>query len=613
MSGYHRLVDVKELRVRYPLLTVYSEPPESGGSDATHDVGFVSPYWDGTNTRHYGLFRDVSDGFWQGFSGLLDPPDVVNGTVNILGSGYTVDSWKTNNLSVLGNATVSGDLTVNGVLTAINSNTLEIDDNIIVSNAGPLGQKEDGGFVVRRQPSSITTDTAKEGPITIGGAAALSTTTFGTTDTLVGQAVADYYEGWYIKFSGATTTVALQNQSYRISAYAVTNKTFTTSAAMAAAPVSGDVFSLYNGQYTGLIWDESTDYLTMYKFPREDQENSITINDANGNVADYANFRASVGDFISNVNIGGALSVVGNATFSSNVTITGALNAPKIDDNIFTINTGPTNQLSDGGYVLERTAADATSVTPKESGIVVGGAFAHSPTAVGTASTLVGQSTANYYAGWYIKFRSNTTTAALQSQVALVTSYAVTNKVFTLASTLPDTPVNGDVFDLYNTRYIGLIYTSADKYLNLFTMPREEKETDISTTDADGNVADLVDLKVNNLSIAGTITATGVLTKKTFTQVASVTFTPTQMKTYDVIYLNPAADGNVYTLPTILSLSLAANTAIAVTFVSLASFKLTVATSGLDDIEGDATVKFKFRGTIFTLLAAPGQTRWNIL
>lgn len=612
MSGYHRLADITELRVRHPLFTIYSEPPESGASDATHDIGFVSPYWDGSSTRYYGLFRDVSDGFWQGFSGLQDPPNVVTGAVNILGSGYTVDSWKTNHLSVLGDATVAGNLTVNGTLTAINSNTLDVVDNIVVANAGPLGQKEDGGFVVRRQPASITTDTPKEGPITIGGAAALTSTTFGTSDTLVG-AVADYYKGWFIKFSGSTSTVALQNQTYRISQFSTTNNTFTTSAAMAATPTTGDVFSLYNGQYAGLIWDESTDYVTMYKFPREDQESSITLNDPNGNTADYINLRASAADLLSNLTVGGTVSVTGNATFNSNVSITGSLTAPKIDDNIFAINTGPANQLSDGGYVVERTPADATSVTPKEVGIAVGGAFAHTTTALGTASTLVGQSVADYYKGWFIRFRSNTTTVALQDQIALVTAYAVTNRVFTLAAALPDTPVTGDVFDLFNSRYIGLIYTSADKYLNLFTMPREAAETDISTTDPAGNVADLVNLRVNDINIAGTITATGVLTKKTLTQVASATFLPAQLKSYDVIFLNPPANGNIYTLPTILSLSLASNTAICVTFINLSAFRVTVAASGLDTIAGDATVSFKFQYTMFTLLASPGQTTWHIV
>jgi len=59
-----------------------------------------------------------------------------------------------NNLDVTGNAVIDGDLTVNGVTTTVNSNTVNIGDNIIVLNADETGApSQDAGIEVERGTS----------------------------------------------------------------------------------------------------------------------------------------------------------------------------------------------------------------------------------------------------------------------------------------------------------------------------------------------------------------------------------------------------------------------------------------------------------------------------
>ena len=78
----------------------------------------------------------------------------VNGNVQLGNAGTdTVDI--AGSLDVTGNAIITGDLTVNGTTTTVNSNTVNIGDNIIVLNADETGiPSQDGGIEIERGTSA---------------------------------------------------------------------------------------------------------------------------------------------------------------------------------------------------------------------------------------------------------------------------------------------------------------------------------------------------------------------------------------------------------------------------------------------------------------------------
>ena len=82
-------------------------------------------------------------------------------TDNVTFNNVTVDGTLTSdditstNISVAGNATITGNLTVSGTTTTVNSNTVNIGDNILVLNSDETGTpSHDGGFEVERGTST---------------------------------------------------------------------------------------------------------------------------------------------------------------------------------------------------------------------------------------------------------------------------------------------------------------------------------------------------------------------------------------------------------------------------------------------------------------------------
>jgi hypothetical protein len=67
----------------------------------------------------------------------------------------TSDDITSTNISVAGNATITGNLTVSGTTTTVNSNTVNIGDNIMVLNSDETGTpSQDAGFEVERGTST---------------------------------------------------------------------------------------------------------------------------------------------------------------------------------------------------------------------------------------------------------------------------------------------------------------------------------------------------------------------------------------------------------------------------------------------------------------------------
>jgi len=629
---------------------------------ATPQAGDV---FDLYHLRHVGLIwdQDVQKLNLYGFAREIGVTDIDINDPNGNFASYMDLCLKS--LDVKGDLIVDGSTTLTGPINL--DGDLLIPDNILPVNTN--GTDPDGGFVVCRSGSNVVaSDTAEEAGIVAGGAHVHTTTTIGGDGaTAATGAVDDYYIGWYLQFDPATTTALLQGQVYEISDYVAVNKVFTTSTTMAAIPVDGDTFNLFNKRYVGMIYDESEDKICMYGFPREDNEAIISPTATDGNQAEYMDFCANSidaqntitatnnitstsgdiettagainsgstitaatgitstnGDIVAtagavnagttvtagtglNVTTGDVVVSSGNVDITGNLSLSGVIEGPvQIDDNIFAINTGPTNQAEDGGFVVCRTLAQVIADTAKESGTL---------TAAGTTTTITlpsgfntdAEANANYYTGWAIEITNGSGGSSF-----ITSSTAAVPVVLTLETSIT-APAGTETFEMYNKKYVGPIYDDSTNQWTLYGFPRESGETTISTISTAGNVADYIDLSVNNISVNGSISVEGGVLKKTITQVGTTTFNAAQIKENDIIYLNPSSN-TTYTLPEISTLGLGVDEATCATFVNInASNTATISADASETIEGDLSFNLKRQWVKFTLIASSAHdSTWII-
>lgn len=162
--------------------------------------------------------------------------------------------------------TIAGDLVVSGTNTTINTETLTVQDNVIVINSGSGELGADGGILIHRfqAPNNdgsgdVVQDigTGKVDGVFQAGSTAPGTLVLGTG----ASGVDDFYNGWWIKFiSNAVTYVR------RIKDYVGSSKTatiFVTTEAdgldLVDVPVLNDTYSLYNSPFISTFYKESND------------------------------------------------------------------------------------------------------------------------------------------------------------------------------------------------------------------------------------------------------------------------------------------------------------------------------------------------------------------
>lgn len=216
--------------------------------------------------------------------------DVSGAPVSI---GHTTSETTVND-----NLTVTGDLTVSGTTTTINTQTLEIDDNIILVNSGPGALGEDGGIIVRRyqkaeddgsiQTYDVTSDTGTDCVFTnIASAGAGTSTTITFTAASLSSAGVrridqtntsvpfasqlDFFAGWWLK---VTTAGSLTNNGaiHRIkSSTAVASPVCTIYGTadnvtnpddgldFVGSPDGSTIVSLYPCPYVSSLYNESQD------------------------------------------------------------------------------------------------------------------------------------------------------------------------------------------------------------------------------------------------------------------------------------------------------------------------------------------------------------------
>jgi len=553
-----RAIDVEELEIRNPLFLGNMEVTSLSGTD-TIDTGLVNKYYNGSNLVYTGLFRDATDATYKLFDSLQVLPTVDTGFVNTAGAGYNRASLDLQNLHAFGNVIIDGDLSVLGNTVVISVSNLTVEDNIIVANAGPANVKEDAGFVVRRPVSAVITDTPKE----TGTASAAGTTTTITLQAANGHgSTLNYYVGWVISLAGNVTGSAVVTASTAANPPVLTFDTAATGSTSVAT-----TYELFNKQYVGTIWDESTDKVTFYGFPRENVMGVIDpAGDAgNGNLAEYIDTRAR------------------DMYVDRDLYVQGVIKASaRFDDNIIAVNGGPTNS-EDSGFVVTRTPARVALDTPLQSGTA---------SAAGTTTTVTLQAanghgaTLNFYRGWVIKFGGDVTGTA-----TVLSNTAASPPVLTFSVAASGATTVSSTYELFNKTYVGTIYDeSTDTYMTV-GFPREISEGVIDpVSPVNGNVPSYVNVAFNDVYVNGAITFANGNLLNTITQVGATTFTANQILRNDIIYLNPSAD-TTYTLSTVAALALAANKSKTTMFVNIGSFVATIAAGAANTIEGLATLR----------------------
>lgn len=132
--------------------TGYVSVSGSGGT-YTVSVSGLQPSGNYANATHTHVLADITDVTASATElNYLDgstPGIGVSGKAVVLDSGLNITNI--NNITTSGNIIVGGNLTVNGTTTTVNSNTVEIGDNIIVLNRDEAGSpSQDAGLEIER-------------------------------------------------------------------------------------------------------------------------------------------------------------------------------------------------------------------------------------------------------------------------------------------------------------------------------------------------------------------------------------------------------------------------------------------------------------------------------
>lgn len=205
---------------------------------------------------------------------ILNSADTTNGVTIATGTaGVPVTIGTSTSL-----VTIAGNLDVTGTFTTINTEVLEVEDNMIVVNSGGGEAGLDTGILLKRfqTPNDAGTGDVVTHPGAIQESGAFTATGTATTVTLAAHAsdTLDFYKGWWIKVTSGTGI----NQVRRIKSYDQTTKVATiyaTADNINTPPVfadglnfttnvaSADTYSLYNRTYSTVFYGETSDDINL--------------------------------------------------------------------------------------------------------------------------------------------------------------------------------------------------------------------------------------------------------------------------------------------------------------------------------------------------------------
>jgi hypothetical protein len=235
--------------------------------------------------------KDVSVGGIQHIYNTTDSTSINDGALIVDGGVGIAKS-----LHVGGDTTILGNLFVQGTYTYVNTQTINVEDNTLVINAGPAGSG-DGGVLIHRHGSDVVSGVA----VTTGSNATIGYASITLPDGY--SQVDDYYRGWWVKTSEGNAQVLSYSAGNLVLATA--GNTISTSANTIGS------FDLYNQSYMATYYAETQDeYRFAYVADVTDPDYQL---DNFNNYADirlkslYANESVSTGSFY----------VSGNATIAN--------------------------------------------------------------------------------------------------------------------------------------------------------------------------------------------------------------------------------------------------------------------------------------------------------
>lgn len=248
---------------------------------------------------------------------------------------------------------VSGNLNINGTTNTINSEIIEIEDNIILLNAGPTGIGADTGFLSERfqqenktGAGDVVTDSPKES-YTI-----LSATADSIKLPFLANNTSNYYSNWWIKITSGVAT----NHIYKVSSYIGLTRTLNFNSTINFIPSAGDTINLYNRVYSACIWDEFNKSFKIGFTATDSSAQNVNINDyadaAIGKVISSSNdfstspttggglFKGGVGidcvaDVVDHTN-GGSLTTAGGVAIGKSLIVKDKIKASEIEGTLLT-------------------------------------------------------------------------------------------------------------------------------------------------------------------------------------------------------------------------------------------------------------------------------------
>jgi cytoskeletal protein CcmA (bactofilin family) len=230
-------------------LTVAQATFLNGSLDVAGEVALAAPGV-GTNIR-----GDLNVAQNTDITGTLN----VTQAVTLGAPGGDNDTFVKGSLCIDEDAVIKGNLSVLGNVTSVSSETVVIDDNLIVVNSGPQGTK-DGGLLIHRYQTENGVglgDVVADPPFDTGTAQGVTSTTI--TLKALSNGNDDFYNDMYLMITSATTG---ENQIRKIVDYDGTTK-IAGVAAWDIVPTGSVEYALFNKPYVGMIYDETLDEIAL--------------------------------------------------------------------------------------------------------------------------------------------------------------------------------------------------------------------------------------------------------------------------------------------------------------------------------------------------------------
>ena len=231
------------------------------------------------------------------------------------------------------------------------------------------------------------------------------------------------------------------------------------------------------------------------------------------------------------VGVSGNLNVLGNTLIVGNLTVNGQTTSidttnTSLKDNLFLLNSGPSGS-NDSGWIIERYQQDnnigsgdvvadsysATYILPDQSGMT------------STQIKLTSEASAinEYYTGWWVKISSGFS----NNQIRKILVYNGTTKIATLSSDWQtQNPSVGDVVNLYNKPYVGVIYNETIDQFEFGSSVQDPNQKSILLSDYIPicfSRATSVSTEISNSVSSGSILVAGGISISNTTNASSIT------------------------------------------------------------------------------------------